>query len=362
MNRTEVLATIQEAWSCNRRADYTRMLSTARRATRGARLLGDMEAELRALMAEAAALKMLGDAPGALQNYGAVLAMARDPHRRDQVERLDVVEQIARAYMDWVVCARFIPGVKVASLLDVLEEGEAFLKSVDRTHWRAGLLSQRAEVLDDLGRTSEALRHAEAAVNLAARDPEIPGYTLATYRWSYGDILRRAGRAEDAALQYHAVLADPQASPYDRKVAHQGLCRCALAQDDTTTARREGRAAVTAAERMGDAALCGALSAYVEACRAAHRFQAARLAADRLLQCARRSASQNRLYYALRDAAEVAMDEGEVVRARKLLTEASPIADDLDQSCQNQAWSRDIHRRYARLEELEAARGMGRTP
>jgi hypothetical protein len=88
-------------------------------------------------------------------------------------------------------------------------------------------------------------------------------------------------------------------------------------------------AAVTLAEGMGDDALCTALGVLLDAQRAAADRGAAERTSERRLAAARRT-SDYRLYFALRDAADVALDGGDGETARRHLDEAEPLAQALD--------------------------------
>ena len=134
----------------------------------------------------------------------------------------------------------------------MVDAGEAYLCAVGKPGWRAGLLYERACLLETLGQLEEAVASAEEAVALELRNPGAPGYTLATYRWALGDLLRQLGRTQVAEHQYRDVLADSDSDPYGRKCAHEGLAWCALDRGASGAARREADAAVRLAEGMGD--------------------------------------------------------------------------------------------------------------
>ncbi|MCP6756478.1 hypothetical protein NL533_33125, partial [Klebsiella pneumoniae] len=83
---------------------------------------------------------MLGDKGTALTRLTWILSMAEDPGRRQELERADLTQEIARAYMYWVECARFLPEMPTAQLFEVLEAGDRYLRGVGKPGWRAGLL------------------------------------------------------------------------------------------------------------------------------------------------------------------------------------------------------------------------------
>jgi tetratricopeptide (TPR) repeat protein len=333
---------------------YAEGLAGAERAVEAARTLGDLPLELRASSLEGRCLGMLGDNRAALVRYTWIIGIADDPAKRSPLAAVDVTWDIATAYMDWVECARFIPELPVAKLFGVIDAGEAWLRSIGRPEWRAALLSNRGDVLRALGKRAEALGHQEEALALKRRNPGGPGYTLETYLWSLGDLLRQLGRADEAEPHYQEILNRPSAPPYDRKVALQGLARCALARGDTGAAVRHATAAVTVAEGMGDYALCAALETLLDAQRAAADRGAAERTSGRYLAVARR-VSDYSLYFALRGAADVALDGGDGETAQRHLDEAEPLAQALDRQRGVATFVGEIAARRQRLE------GFGRS-
>jgi tetratricopeptide (TPR) repeat protein len=272
---------------------------------------------------------------------------------------LTSINVIRRAY-------RNKPDPSICKLFAELDAGEAYLRAVGRNGWRAGLLHNRATVLQALGRPEEAVPCAEEAVALKERNPDAPGYTLATYRWSLGDLLLELGRHAEAAQQYEAVLADPGSDPYDRLPAQAGLGQCALADGNPATARRHAEQAVQLAEGMGDDSLCPSLELHLDACLAAPDLTAACKAAERYLTTAHRTGSNLRLYFALRDAAKVALAEAEAEPARRAelleqaraqLDEAEPIARLMDRSAGRDRSAREIAGHRKKLAELEGGDG-----
>jgi hypothetical protein len=72
---------------------------------------------------------------------------------------------------------------------------------------------------------------------------------------------------------------------------------------------------------------------------------------------ARRLGSGYRLYYALRSAADVALDERDAARARALIDEAQPHAEAIDRSRGTTELRDDLQRRRDRLTEIETEAG-----
>ena len=195
---------------------------------------------------------------------------------------------------------------------------------------------------------------AEDAVALAIRNAGCPGYTLGTYRWSLGHLLRKLGRSEAAEKQYREILSDAGSLTYDCRAAHEGLAWCAIDRGQSGAARREAEAAVRLAEEMGDEALGPALEVLVAACRAAEDLPAARRAAEQRVKGARRVGIDYDLYFALRGATDVALDEGRTAEAHALLEEAAPLAELLDQQSGLNEKRAEIAQRRERLARMEA--------
>jgi tetratricopeptide (TPR) repeat protein len=341
---------IDEAWAAYEEGRYLAALAAASRAVAAAERLDDPGLLVRSLEREASALRMSGD-DAALARYTRVLALAEDPTTRDRLDQPETSEAVARAYMNWVECARFMTGFEVRELFGVLDAAERWLTATGHRDWRAGILRQRAGFHSHLGELDEALAAAEEA--LAVYHPRAPGYTLSTYRCHLGDILCDMGRESEAEPHYQAILDDLTAGSYDRKVALQGLARCALARDDPHTAHRHAMAAVQLAEAIGDDALQTALWLLVEAHRALGDYEAAWHTATRQLDGARRIGGHHTLYYAVRAAAGVALDRGELDTARDLITELDQHAAAIDADTGNTTFTDDAAEHHSWLAELD---------
>lgn len=321
---------LADARRVNSEYRYAAAVDAARRARA---LAADIDApalRLRAAVEEADALRMMGDKRAALVRLTEALKWAHDPALQDRLAEADVRREVAQACMQTVECARYLPGIPVARLLAMLDKGEAWLRSMGCPDWRAGLLWNRASLLETQGRLDEALAAAEEALALELGDADAPGYTVATYRCRLGDLLWRLGRHDDAERQYRAVLDDLDGGEDEHKVAREGLAWCALATERSDEARRHAEAAVALAAGLGDDSLCAALDVLVAACRASGDLDTAHAAAGRMLALARRLACDERLYFALRDSADVAVDRGDAATARAALAEARPLAEAFD--------------------------------
>jgi tetratricopeptide (TPR) repeat protein len=343
---------VDQAWDAYSQDRYGTARAAAARAVQAAQQLDDPVLLVRALSAEASALDMLGDDAAALARYTQILGLAEDPATRGRLEDPDAAWAVADAHMSWVEAARFAGGVPVRALFGVLDAGENYLQAIGRPQWRAGLLLQRALTHQRLEEWDEAVAYAEEA--LALYQDGGPGYTRAAHRYPLGDILRGAGRSGEAEPYYQAVLDDPDTdSPYDRKVALQGLAWCALDREDLAAARRHALAAVREAEPLGDESLYTTLETAVAVHRAAGDLDAAAAAAGRLLQVARRLGGHLNLYHAVRAAVDVALDSGDLGQAGELLTELGEHADALAAADATTTWAAEVAERRQRLTQTE---------
>jgi tetratricopeptide (TPR) repeat protein len=343
---------IDEAWKCIAEGRYADGLAAAERAVEGARQLGDLTLQVRAADAEGDCLRMLGDHAAALVRYTWVLGVAQDPRRRGELRAAaDVSWEVAKAYMNWVVIARSLPEMPASKLFEVLDAGEAWLRAVGHVDWRAGLLSERAELSRMSGHHDEAIAYLQEAV--ALHRPNTPGYTLSTYLWSLGDALRAVNRVDEAQAAYEQAY-EKASGPFSRQAALQGLAQAALERGDVTLARGHIEKAVQLAESMGDETLSISLEVLVEVERAAHDTAAAWATVERLLPL-RRRVGGSRTYWALRAAVDVALDRGDVVSARQYLAEATPFAQALDRQRGGTAFENELDYRRRRLEALDSA-------
>jgi hypothetical protein len=172
---------------------------------------------------------------------------------------------------------------------------------------------------------------------------------LAGLQFTLGDILGEADRAAEAEPHHHAILDNPDSTPYDRMVAYRGLTWCALDRDDTEAAIRHAKAAVRLAEPLGDDALCIALEVLVAACQAGGDLDAAWQAATRNREAAARIGGHYRPYFAVRAAVDVALDRGDLAVAGELLGELDGHASALDADAGNTAFAEGVAQCRERL-------------
>jgi tetratricopeptide (TPR) repeat protein len=344
---------VDEAWSAHRAGRYQQALAAAGRAVEAAGALDDLVLLVRALQAQGAALQQTGDYAAALARYTRILGLAEDRATSSRLDHLQAAEAIADAYWGWVESARYVSGIPVRDLFGVLDAADRWLTATGHRDWRAGTLLQRALTHGWLGEGEAAVTAAEEALAVATQHPDAPGYTLNSYRFQLGDVLEGAGRATEAVPHYQAILDDPDATPWGRYSAHQGLARCALAAGDPATGRREARSAVLMAEPLGDNALCTSLEVLAEACRADGDLDAAWQAAGRFLEAAGRIGGHLRPYFAVRMAVDVVLDRADLAAARRLLDELDEHAAALGADSGRTAYASETTRRRQRLADLE---------
>jgi tetratricopeptide (TPR) repeat protein len=352
-----VEALIREAWTAHGEGRYARSVDAAGRAMRIAEQLDDPGLLVRALVAEAEPILMLGDKAGALVRYTRVLGLAGDPASADRLGERQAAKAVFMAYLNWVVCARFMTGIAWPELFGVLDEAERWLAATGHRDWRCGVLLQRAGIHDALKQWDQAAAFAQEA--LAVYNPDAPGYTVATYRSELGAALRNAGRAAEAQPHYQAILDDPDTSNYGRKVAYQGLAWCALADGNPKAARQHAQTAVRLAEPLGDDALCTALGTLVAACRAVPDLDTAWQAVTRHLDAATRIGGHYRPYHAIRDAVDIALDRNDLETARRLLADLDTHATALDTTAATTIHSGETAQRHHRLATLDTGGDAG---
>jgi tetratricopeptide (TPR) repeat protein len=346
---------VDEAWAAHREGHYRHAAAAAGRAVEAGEQLDDPVLLVRALSAEASALRQMGDHTAALARYTRILGLAEDPATAGRLDHPSAARAVAEAHWGWVVSARFLTGIPLRELFGVLDAADRWLAATGHKDWRAAILSERASVYQSLGEMDAAIAAAEEALALKIQHPDAPGYTLGTYRYLLGDILREAGRAAEAAPHYHAILDTPAASPWERRAAHKGLAWCALDADDAVTGRREARTALSLAESLGDNALCTSLEVLAAACRADGDLDAAWQAATRRLEAAGRIGGHHRPYYAAREAVDIALDRADLAAAKRLLGELDEHAAALDATTGTTTRTSQNARRHQRLAELETA-------
>ena len=343
---------VDEAWAAYREGRFQQAMAAASRAVPAAELLDDPALLVRALDAEAASLQLMGDDTAALARYTRMLGLAEDSSTRGRLDDPLAAWAVAAAYSNWVGAAQYVPGIGVRDLFGVLDAAERWLAVTGHRDWRAGVVLQRALVHKRLGEMDAAVAAAQEALALKTQQPNSPGATLNACRYQLAGILRDAGRPAEAVPQYQAVLADPAANPWDRRVAHAGLAWCALGAGDVPAGRREARAAVLLAESQGDGALCVSLDVLAEACRAAGDLAAAGEVASRYLAAARRVGGHDRPYYAVRIAADIALDRGDLDTVRALIGELDEHATALDAATGNSVFAWEAAQRRGRLAAL----------
>src|SRR5262249_29055818 len=148
---------IRHADDLTRAGRYEQALAVAERAMQAAEHLDDPALLVQALTQEANAQRMRGEDGAALARYTRILAIAEDTANRNRLDQPEALKAVARAYPNWVACARLAGGIRVRELFEVLDAGERYLRSIGRMQWRAGLLLERASLYDRLGEHDAAV-------------------------------------------------------------------------------------------------------------------------------------------------------------------------------------------------------------
>lgn len=360
-NRRDIELFVARSGSLHAEGRYTESLREAQKASKLLSAIDNPAMNVRALFREAEALRMLGESTDALTRYGRILEYAYDPRLRNPLRlglgnrKTDTTWHIAVAFMGWAQCARYVPGMNLQKLADGLDTGLAWLRSSGRSHWRAGLLLQRALLLYETGHTDQAVDVAEEALELAENHPDAPGPTLASYRRSLGDMLRAVERYEHAATQYRKVLDDTHAHVHDRNTSLHRLASCVLDTGDIERARQLANEAADEALSLGDSALCDALAVLVRVHRQAGALDEALDVVARQTQAAERTGNDYYRYFAIRDAADVALDRRALQRAKTLLDALLPLAAAMDRSRGGTTFALQLAARQRRLHEDDDA-------
>ena len=351
-NRRDIELLVASAGSLYDEGRYAESLRAAEKATAAIAGADDPGMTVRALFREAEALRMLGESADALARYGRILELAYDPriNKPFSLKLADVIWYIAVAFIGWAQCARYVPGMKLEKLDQGLDTGLAWLRSAGRSHWRAGLLLQRALLLHETERVAEAVGIAEEALTLAEQHPDGPGPTLASYRRSLAEMLRALSRHDEAAAQYQKVLDDGDAHIHDRNASLVSLASCTLDMGDVEQARKYASDAVSEARALGDSALCDALAVRVKVHRSEGQAREALALVEEQLRAAERAGSDYYRYFAVRDAADVAFDLGDQESARAHLDKLAPLARAMDRSRGGTTFADQLAERRARLE------------
>lgn len=161
-------------------------------------------------------------------------------HRRGQAHVLSILGHLNEMYGALKVAER----QHLASI--------ALLRSIDHQAGLADAIDNLGSVRQRLGRLDQALADHEEARRVAvdARNSTAESYALN----NLGNTYRRMGRL-DEAIRHHALAAAiPDPEPTLKIQLHLDHGRTLLAGGDSAGARREYRAALTLAEKIGDRA------------------------------------------------------------------------------------------------------------
>jgi tetratricopeptide (TPR) repeat protein len=346
---------VNQAWTAIDEGHYQKALAAAGRAIQAARRLDDLVLLVRALSAEAAALKGGGDSAAALARYTEVLGLANSPDNSRRLDDPSAASVVVTAHCGWVGCALYLPGIPVRDLFGMLDAADRWLAATGRRDWRASVLLERALVHRHLDEYDAAVTALEEALAVKLRHPGAPGPSLAGIRYQFGDALRDAARSDEAVPHYQAILDDPACSPWNRCAAHHGLARCALKTGDPAAARREAKLAVRLAEQLGDEALCVSLDVQAEACRAERDLDAAWQAATRRMEAAGRIGGHYRPYYAALTATDIALDRADHAAAQQILADLDEHARAMDSVTGSTTHTAEAAHRHERLDELIAS-------
>jgi tetratricopeptide (TPR) repeat protein len=312
----ELLVQVEEGLRASRPGE---VVGLAEQALQQAERLADRGLRFEAARKAGWARRLLGDSSQALAHFSTALAAADE-----QVNpRLLFDTRIA-----WVVVARRVPGVPTARLLSVLDK--AWLDASSDPHHQMLVLEERAAVLIELGRSTQAwdtVEHARQVVQALTGSQRF--FALLHLAWA----ARKLARPTHAHEWLEEARALPRSDWGVRGEAallnHLGHTQLALGQPETAyTTAKELWALAPSMGRQLELAAAGLL---FEASRETGRWDDAALAAARQLALVRENGGVSKpLLWALLDQVQIHLHGGEVAEAWKALEEAEPIAVRLD--------------------------------
>jgi tetratricopeptide (TPR) repeat protein len=298
----------------------------------------------------------------AITTHTWLIGLATDPDRSRQLADEATLWYLARAFQDFLECARFLPELPAERLLRVAADGLAWLDRVGKPHWAAALRTQRGDLHRRRGETEAARRDFEAALALGRRHPEAPGYTLAAHRLDLAALLSEdLGAHAEAAELLEETLNDPGTSPKGHCDALRLLAYVRQDQGDLVAAEEAARNTLDLARQMEDpSSMASAYETLGRVLQDADRLGAAAASFAQGWRWSRRVESVEYLQIALMDCARVrreqarracGMENGEtrppdplpagadrrlaawrLRSARRLLERARPLAEQLDRA------------------------------
>ncbi|MBL8948198.1 MAG: hypothetical protein JNK45_33800 [Myxococcales bacterium] len=327
---TDPLATMAQVRRLEHAGRIADALSLITPFAASAREGDDVLAAIDATMNESMLCTRLGDVEIALARASWALGTACDPRNRARLSSRSAAWKITMAFYAWCDAARSHALVGYDAIAAVVRQAEAFLESTGHGEWRSGVLAEHAAILTARERHVDAIPLLREAAALKRRFPDAPGMTLETLLRDLGRALDHGGEPEEAAVVLRELLAVPALPPIDQLASHCYLGHNALRRGASDEALRCAVAAIAVAETMEDRQRIPAYGLAVDARLAVGDGAGARVAADRILELARRVGGPKALFNAIQDNFEVALFEGAFERAGEWLAELDARADELD--------------------------------
>ena len=291
----------------------------------GARNGGSLAPAIELTLWESLILKGLGQTQLALARATWCISAALAPSNQEALR--GEAWGVAMSFMIFVDHAQVDDRIPFDKLLEVLDAAERFVEGAGRPHWRAGVLSERASVLRRIGRVDDAVETLQEAHAMKVQWPDSPGHTADTMRRSLGSALARAGRRQEAATIFDAIMADPTIGALDRLAAAAYGARNALEGGDPVRAAALSDEACRMCDPLGASQVMAAHGVAVEAYVAVGRLDDAKRSAARVLQQAEVIGTSGARYNAHEDAARVAMATGDANEFSKHMDALQPLAE-----------------------------------
>lgn len=195
--RSAIEALIEQARDEHQNGRYPRARELAVRARRQARDADLRDLELVAWV-QMACSQSAGNPPSSrLMPFEPILALVDEEALGELEQDEQVGAALVQAYVEWASSACYLSWVDCDEILEMLDQGMAFVDEHDRPPWRADLCLVRARALREHGRVPEAIPYAEEAFALA---PSIGSCSL------LAEMFQDQGREKDAWRHYVWLL------------------------------------------------------------------------------------------------------------------------------------------------------------
>ncbi|MBW4540409.1 MAG: tetratricopeptide repeat protein [Myxacorys chilensis ATA2-1-KO14] len=233
----EIDQLMQLALDCNAEFQYAKAERFCQRAAELAELLNDVSRLIRARFWLATMQRMQGKRKEALGVFTWLIEVAYDPVLSCNLTE-DDLWFVDGGFRNFVEVGRFLPEMRVVDLERVVDRGLAWLSSISRRNWEAGLRLQRGMLWKSQNRKEAALEEMEAALALRRRNVNGPGFMLEAHLWQTADLLQDLKKLGDATKYYQEVTQNCESNRDEQCRAWRGLGQVASKQENWAEAER----------------------------------------------------------------------------------------------------------------------------